>query len=108
MVQHLYYLQKFLALNTDDILIFSLQDVFSGIKTQLLIPILLCFMIKNIFFAKGSLLWIFWAKIDVTPPMRGGVTKSLVFLESLDHLATKNSWYRIQRGKMIFMSHPGV
>ena len=107
-VQHLFYLQKSLALNTDDILIFSLQDVFSGIKTQLLIPILLCFIIKNIFFAKGSLLWIFWAKINVTPPMRGGVTKSLVFLESLDHLATKNSWYRIQRGKMIFMSHPGV
>ena len=60
MVQHLYYLQKFLALNTDDILIFSLQDVFSGIKTQLLIPILLFFMIKNNFF--------------VEPPLLGGAT----------------------------------
>ena len=94
------------ALKTDDILNFSLQDVFSGIKTQLLIPTLLCFMRKKYFFAKGSPLWIFGAKINVAPPKRGGATKNLVFLESWDHLATKNSRYRFHRGKMIFMSHP--
>ena len=62
-----------IMLNTGDILIFSLQDTFSGIKTQLLIPILLSFMKKNIFFR---------AKKSVAPPRSGALTKDLVFLES--------------------------
>ena len=66
-----------LALNTDDILILSLQDVFGG----------------------------FFGKKNVAPLKRVGATKNLVFLESWDNLATKNSRYRNHRGKMIFMSH---
>merc|ERR1712112_815694 len=46
------------------------------------------------------------AKINVAPPRSGAATKNLAFLESSDHLATKNSRYRFHRRKIVFLSHP--
>ena len=61
------YFHPFLVimLNTGAILIFTLQDTISGIKTKLLISILLGFMTKKYLFYKGFPLWIFGAKINV-------------------------------------------
>ena len=56
---------------------------------------------KKYFFHQGSPLWIFGAKINVAPPRSGAATKNLAFLESWDHLATKNSRYRFHRRKIV-------